>query len=208
MLLSLDASLSYFSWCLQHQNQILAQDHLRLAHYESLPLYLKAELEKLNLSPLHIDRLAIIHGPGNYTGLRASLALVRTWHMLYGTPVVCKNRLETLLHVISLDTDKEIMVSQSVRMNEFFILKGKRNANQPVQITQPLLKISATVWSEQAEGLSVYGDAPEGELPASDIQDHWQHLAPVLATWAAQENPVDSLIDISPLYTRQAVQKK
>lgn len=208
MLLSLDASLSHFSWCLQHQNQILAQDHLRLSHYESLPLYLKAELKKLSISPLQIDRLAVIYGPGNYTGLRASLALVRTWHMLYGTPVVCKNRLETLLYVASLDTHKEIMVSQSVRMNEFFILKGKRNTEQSVEITQALLKIPAAVWSEQAEGLSVYGDAPEGELPVSNIQAHWQHLAPVLATWAAQENPVDSLIDILPLYTRQAVQKK
>lgn len=204
MLLSLDASLATFSWCIAHDNATEG-DCLRLKHYESLPNYLESQLDRLKILPTDISKIAIIIGPGNYTGLRATLALVRTWHMLYDTPVICKNRLETMLYHVTQQHSEEVMISQSVRMDEFFILKGKAANPRELMITQELLKINRKDWASHAGQLSVYGDDLE-ELPLAE-DAHWNHLAPVLAQWAKSLDALTPLSDMTPLYIRQAAQQ-
>lgn len=203
MLLSLDASLATFSWCLAH-NTSIEGDCLRLKHYESLPNYLESQLDRLQIQPAEISKIAVIIGPGNYTGLRATLALIRTWHMLYDTPVICKNRLETMLYHVAQHNATEIMISQSVRMDEFFILKGKTDEQQDFKITRELLKINRQDWQSYAGKLTVYGDTPAA--PLSD-DTSWNHLAPVLAQWAKSLTTLTPLSSMTPLYIRQAVQQ-
>jgi tRNA A37 threonylcarbamoyladenosine modification protein TsaB len=205
MLLSLDASLSKFSWCLFSKGISLEGDCLHLKHYESLPNYLEAQLDRLKILPREISKIAVIIGPGNYTGLRATLSLVRTWHMLYDTPVICKNRLETMLYCMTLHTSEEVMVSQSVRMEEFFILKGKAAPDKKFEITQPLLKIHRKDWLSYAAKLPVYGDSLDNTLlPHAMI---WEDMAPALARWVSPLSSASPLSDITPLYIRQASQK-
>lgn len=206
MLLSLDASLPHFSWCLQSDNQILAEDASPLKHYENLPHYLQQIFEQHHIVPQDIQQLAIIKGPGNYTGLRASLALVRTWHLVWGTPVVCKNRLETMLYHVCQTESKEVAIAQAVRMNEYFILKGKKTEHG-FDITHPLEKINGQQWDSYLKDATVFGDAPPEK---SGIQEsvQWTHLSPVLAQWTLETASYTPLEAMVPFYTRAAVQNK
>ncbi len=204
MILSLDASLSKFSWCIS-EGVSLEGDCLRLNHYESLPNYLESQLHRLNISPREISKIAIIVGPGNYTGLRATLSLVRTWHMIHDTPVVCKNRLETMLYYVTQHISEEVMISQSVRMEEFFVLKGRATPGEDFVITQKLLKTNRSDWHQYADKCPVYGDPlSESLLPYNTI---WDNLAPALARWATSIKSGNSLSEMTPLYIRQAAQQ-
>lgn len=206
MILSMDASLVPFSWCLYGSQGVIASDTHPLKHYENLPNYLQGIFEKQELTPQDIQRIAIIKGPGNYTGLRASLALVRTWHLLWGTPVICKNRLETMLYAVCQTEPAEVTIAQAVRMNEYFILQGKQN-QEGFEVTQPLTKIQGEDWFQYVTTARVFGDGPEAQLLSQD-NVQWTHLTPVLAQWAQHSAPESSLDSISPLYTRKAVQTK
>lgn len=204
MLLSLDASLSQFSWCIS-QGTSIEGDCLRLKHYESLPNYLESQLNRLQILPREISKIAIIIGPGNYTGLRATLAMVRTWHMLYHTPVICKHRLETMLYYAAQHTPQEIIISQSVRMDEYFILKGKHHPERDFIITQELLKIKSSHWPQYADAVTLCGDSFTEEIPKYTAV--WENLSPVLATWATSSHSESTLSDMTPLYIRQAAQQ-
>lgn len=204
MILSMDASLAPFSWCLYGSQGLIAADTLLLKHYENLPNDLQHIFKAQGITPQDIERIAIVKGPGNYTGLRASLALVRTWHLLFGTPVVCKNRLETMLyHVCKTEAD-EVTIAQAVRMNEYFILQGKKTP-QSFELTQALTKIQGEEWTQHVKTRKVFGDSPQGQTQ-DNVQ--WANLAPTLAEWAQYSAPETSLESISPLYTRAAVQAK
>lgn len=204
MILSMDASLVPFSWCLYGSQGVIAADTLSLKHYENLPHDLQHIFKEQGIIPQDIERIAIIKGPGNYTGLRASLALVRTWHLLFGTPVVCKNRLETMLYHVCKTESDEVTIAQAVRMNEYFILQGKQSSPS-FEITQPLTKIQGEDWAQHVKTRKVFGDSPQDPVQ-DDVQ--WTNLAPVLAEWAQYSTPETSLETISPLYTRAAVQAK
>lgn len=203
MLLSLDASLSQFSWCIS-QDASIEGECLRLKHYESLPNYLEDQFNRLQILPRDISKIAVIIGPGNYTGLRATLAMVRTWHMLYNTPVICKNRLETMLYYATQNTTQEVMISQSVRMDEFFILKGRAHPDRDFVITQELLKIKGIHWTEYANAVTLCGDSFAEEKV--NYTASWENLAPILAKWATSLKSESTLSNIIPLYIREAAQ--
>lgn len=204
MILSLDASLSKFSWCIS-EGVSLEGDCLGLKHYESLPNYLESQLNRLKISPREISKIAIIVGPGNYTGLRATLSLVRTWHLIHDTPVVCKNRLETMLYYVTQHMSEEVMISQSVRMEEFFVLKGRATPGKDFVITQKLLKTNRSDWPQYADKCPVYGDPlSESLLPYNTV---WDNLAPALARWTTPIKSGNSLSEMTPLYIRQAAQQ-
>ncbi len=204
MILSLDGTQPQLSWCLRHNDTLLFSENVKLSHYEKLPEHLQKAFETQGISPADISRLAVIVGPGNYTGLRTSLAFVRTWHLLHQTPVVCKNRLETMVYAANQNAPTTpVWISQFVRMQQYFIARGHYTSDGIKWLVDPV-KVKQEEWYQRVEG-EVCGDLPPEHGAIALHTDIWNHLSPTLAEWAQHTHDYRILHDIVPLYTRAAV---
>ena len=202
MILSLDATQKDFCWTLRGEKTEISRE-AKPSPYETLPHYLSQQLALEHVQAEDIDTLAVISGPGNYTGLRIVFSLVRTWHLLLGTPVVLRNRLETFVY--GLSDEEPVYVSQYVRMQRYYVIRAKRQGHRVITLeTHKQMEASEVI--DLSKKHRIYGEAPEGVevQPAK----HWHQLTPTLAAWAKHLEPVHDLNAILPVYTRAAVVKK
>lgn len=127
MILGVDLSDSSLSLSLrQHQQEIILFKK-QLNHMELSPSILQHLLQKERINLSALERLALISGPGNYTGLRASILLIRSIALQFQLPVWHLTRLEAVLFGCQ-GLAAPVWVSQSVRMNQYYFGKGHYRA--------------------------------------------------------------------------------
>ena len=135
--------------------------------------------------------------------------------MLHKTPVVCKNRLETMLYALaSENTNKTVWISQFVRMQQYFIIQAKLSSKDfqksPISpawsILSDLKKVDEATWKTNVKG-NIYGEVPPNFQNTLKKHPAWEHLSPILAQWAEKETHFSPLNEITPFYTRAAVAK-
>lgn len=89
---------------------------------ERFPGYLQEFVRQGKLDPEAIDLIAILIGPGSFTGLRASIAFVLGMQMGLGCPVVALRRGEALFPVLQKRfPEKLIWHVTTARRNRVFI---------------------------------------------------------------------------------------
>lgn len=65
---------------------------------ETLHIEVDALLEETGKSWAQLDAVAVVSGPGSYTGLRVGMATAKGWCFALDIPLITLNRLELLLH--------------------------------------------------------------------------------------------------------------
>lgn len=97
-ILAIDTSSMTGSVALSHGDTVLAESlvNVRSTHSERLLLQVEQVLKAANTTVEELDLLAVVHGPGSFTGLRVGLATAKGLATAIGIPVVGLSTLEVL----------------------------------------------------------------------------------------------------------------
>ncbi len=194
--LGIDASaLKTSLGLLPHTGEMLSFSET-LDSFEHLPLFVYQALEKAGCKIVDIKKIGLILGPGNYTGLRCSLLMAKSFASIYPIQLAGRNRLDTIIYA-NRDKKLPVMASQYVRMNQYYVAIG-RYINDKVEYTLAPQLISEAEWQTHSQGSEslIIGDQPQ--KPTPDLK-----LGPVLAQWVS--NSVDKEDLLEPFYIRPAV---
>ncbi|MEZ0369689.1 MAG: tRNA (adenosine(37)-N6)-threonylcarbamoyltransferase complex dimerization subunit type 1 TsaB [Candidatus Sericytochromatia bacterium] len=203
-ILAIDASGKLLGLCLRCEGQQSAYLTQPLEHIEYLPEILQRFCSSQALLPSELNALAVIQGPGSYTGLRGSLLLAKSLALLKGVPVMTRLRHEVLLYA-SRQRQEDVLVSQSVRQQQYYLALGRYHEQAVHYRLAPHLGTAAGLLDIQQQfSCPVLGDWPaEQERPLEYLEV--TDLSCPLAEWTeADFCPVDpdSLV---PFYVRPAV---
>ena len=96
--LALDTSHPVGSVALARDGELLGSETFRepSSHLVALGHAVDQLLSSAALTPEHIDRLAVVTGPGSFTGLRIGLSFAKGLHAARHTPIVTINALQLL----------------------------------------------------------------------------------------------------------------
>jgi len=96
--LALDTSHAVGSVALARDGQLLGSETFRepATHLVALGQSVDALLASVALTPAAIDRLAVVTGPGSFTGLRIGLSFAKGLHAARRIPMVTVNALQLL----------------------------------------------------------------------------------------------------------------
>lgn len=103
-------------------------------HASSINLHLEAILKETSLSLQNVDAIAVIGGPGSYTGLRIGLATAKGLCYALDIPLLLSNQLDrmALSEIEKTDNPSGIYVATLVaRASEYFVAAFDPNG-QPI----------------------------------------------------------------------------
>lgn len=176
---------------------------------ETLPGFLKQTLENHNITLNELSHIACMLGPGNYTGLRATQVIVKSFAQVNPQlKVFAANRLEVMLYslVKSPHESKAILATQSVRQNEYYggvgFFDGKK------------MRYSLPLQTFKAEALKSYWQKNPGlvigdwECEQEQYQLSNSNWVEILNKWIQNGLEAVSANTIEPFYIRPATQAK
>ena len=167
-----------------------------LSSFEHLPLFVHKVLAKEGFQIADVQKIGLIIGPGNYTGLRCSILMAKSFASIYPIQLAGRNRLETIIYV-NQDKRQAVMASQYVRMNQYYVSIGQYR-EQKIEYTLTPRLVSEAEWQHhaQADNLLIMGDRPNAAPIDLD-------LGPPLATWVFESTALET--ELEPFYIRPAV---
>ncbi|PKL75051.1 MAG: tRNA (adenosine(37)-N6)-threonylcarbamoyltransferase complex dimerization subunit type 1 TsaB [Candidatus Melainabacteria bacterium HGW-Melainabacteria-1] len=213
-ILSLDASNQTLSFCLRSQGQILSLQHHPQAHIEHLPGLLQSCLDTQGIEARNLDVVAILSGPGSYTGLRGTMLVARSLLSLSGVPVMLRRSPEIMLYACR-EIASPVLVAQSVRQQQYYFAVGQYSPSHPSQTEGIHYLLAPQIGSHedllqalQSFACPVAGDWPENIKPNPRIIS-MRSFAEELANWAENDfNPTKAAVPLDnliPFYIRPAV---
>lgn len=116
-----------------------------------------------------LDGLAVIHGPGSFTGLRISLSVIKGFAFALKLPVVTMNALEVAAHQVLFPG--WICPAMDARRGEIFTCLYERTADGLVLRGEPL-SVSPSAWSEVLPSERVFFCGPGAELYFDILKNH------------------------------------
>jgi len=144
-ILAIDTCTRVCSICIADDDRIVAQ-YVTVSdrtHTERLMPSIELLFSHLDVPVRSIDALAVIHGPGSFTGLRISLSVVKGLAFALQVPVVAASALE----IAALQIPENGMVSPALdaRRKEIFTCLYQKNDGILTMIQEPR-SISASAW--------------------------------------------------------------
>lgn len=135
VVVALDASHARGSVALARGGDLLASDRFGegVSHLVGLGQTVDTLLEAHSLSPRDIDRVALVAGPGSFTGLRIALAWVKGLHAALGMDVVTVGTLELLALPFLHETSPVCAMIDARRREVYGALYRARNGSDATQ---------------------------------------------------------------------------
>ncbi len=176
---------------------------MRKGHAEALMPMIQTLCVQADITPNQIDRLAVTHGPGTFTGVRVGLAAMRGLALAldiplkaYGTlHVMAQARTEAIPLIVAVDARRATFYAQA-----FDAMATPLGAAQALDAAAVLALIENGEVGLMGSGADLLlADAPSRffKTPAPDYpQSH------VLAAMAAGDSEWDNLTVPEPLYLR------
>lgn len=174
LVLGLDTAAAGCGVALLQNGKTLHHGHEAMAKGQDarlLPL-IQATLQTAGKTPTDLDRIAVLRGPGSFTGLRIGLAAARGLGLGLGIPVLGFDRLA--LHQAALGGDGDTLVVLDSRRDTLFCQYFPAGVEAP----PPFLALPSALNDYDRAGLRVTGDATScrvwqyaavATLPASEI---------------------------------------
>lgn len=162
-LLAIDTSTDVCSVCIIDSQSFVA-DYVSKSsktHSERLLPAIELLFSQLSFSLTDIDGLAVIHGPGSFTGLRISLSVVKGLAFALNRPVVAMNALEVAASQI--DQDGWICPAMDARRGEIFTGLFRREKGEMVTVVGPK-SVSPLKWKEELPAERIHFCGPGAAL--------------------------------------------
>ncbi len=116
-----------------------------------------------------LDGIAVVNGPGSFTGLRIGLSVTKGLSYGLGIPVVAANALEVAAHQVS--GDGWICPAMDARRGEIFTSLFFRKGDALVQKTEPR-SISPIAWRLELPVEPVQFCGPGAKLHFESLKNH------------------------------------
>ncbi|PRY25564.1 tRNA threonylcarbamoyl adenosine modification protein YeaZ [Aliiruegeria haliotis] len=197
--LAFDTSAAHCTAAVLAGGDILAHRHEEMARgqAERLAPLIEELLAEAGIAPSDLDAIGTGIGPGNFTGVRISVALARGLSLSVGIPAVGVSSLEAL----ALDLPRPVLSSLDARRAGVYLQLADPEP-EPPQLC-PLDALPATLFRD---GLVCVGDHAEtlaGNLSA-EVAKPVHPLAVAIARIAASRRHLTDLPRPAPLYLRAA----
>jgi len=197
--LSFDTSGPYCAVALLRGGEIVATRHVPMAKGQAehlMPLVMGV-LAEAGVVPAALDALGVGTGPGNFTGVRISVAAARGLALALGIPAVGVSGLEAL----ALDGPRPLLACIDARRDQVYLQRFGGGATRGPELVGP-----DTVPDWAMAGLSVVGHA-SAELAArigARAVPAAHESASAIARIAATRFQDRDLLRPAPLYLRAA----
>ncbi|MBL7766058.1 MAG: tRNA (adenosine(37)-N6)-threonylcarbamoyltransferase complex dimerization subunit type 1 TsaB [Chitinophagaceae bacterium] len=185
---------------IQRQQQ---QDHSHNLHTDIAVLMKTCELDWSDLSAI-----AVMNGPGSYTGLRISLAAAKGICYAHQLPLILLHQFEILsLSVQAKNPDHDYVICQKARTDEYFVAAYSKAG---VEIIAPcLMSVNELLEVMNTQKLALYSaDLPAPDLPnIQHIEVSETHIHPLCFHHFSRKNFADIFIS-EPFYLKNVYVNK
>lgn len=173
LILGIESASDQCGCALAAEDGVLAETRLALPrrHAEALAPQMRFVCEQAGVALAEIDAVAVDHGPGLYTGLRAGLATAKATAAALGIGVVPVGSLEALAHgaaAVALPGETVLSMLDARRGEVFWAwyrIAAAPPAGPPAAAASRLVQLSAPQVGPPADllaGLTSHGDKPSG----------------------------------------------
>jgi tRNA threonylcarbamoyladenosine biosynthesis protein TsaB len=162
-LLSIDTSTPICSVCISDSQSILGEYVTRssITHSERLMPAIEFLFSHLDWGIDELDGLAVINGPGSFTGLRISLSVIKGLAFALKVPVVAVNALEVAAYQVPFTG--LICPAMDARRGEIFTCLFERSPDGLLARGEPL-SITPSAWRETLPSEPIYFCGPGAEM--------------------------------------------
>lgn len=136
-ILACDTSTEICSVCLTEDRRVVAEYVTRgeLTHTERLMPSIEFLFRHVGWKPEDLNGLAVIHGPGSFTGLRISLSTVKGLALALNLPVVSAGALEVAAGQVA--TDGLICPAMDARRKQIFAGLYRKEGDSLISVAEP-----------------------------------------------------------------------
>jgi tRNA threonylcarbamoyladenosine biosynthesis protein TsaB len=170
-ILAVDTSTEICSICISDSGNSIAEYVSRSprTHTERLLPAIHFLLSQTNVALKDLDVLAVVHGPGSFTGLRISLSTVKGLAFALNRPVLAFNALEAAADQIH--SDGWICPAMDAKRGEIFTALYRREKGKLIRYENPV-SISPSAWKEKLPEDPVYFCGPGASLYLKELRNN------------------------------------
>ncbi|PWT92519.1 MAG: tRNA (adenosine(37)-N6)-threonylcarbamoyltransferase complex dimerization subunit type 1 TsaB [Acidobacteria bacterium] len=170
-LLALDSSTDVCSICIADGDQIVAEyvTKSKRTHTERILPAIEFLFSHLDWKKEELTGLAVIHGPGSFTGLRISLSVVKGLAFALQLPVVAMNALEIAARQVL--EDGLICPAMDARRGEIFTALFEKKSDEITPLLQPR-SARPQAWKEDLPPGPILFCGPGAALYRNELQNH------------------------------------
>ena len=191
-ILAVDTSTSACSVCILHGDEVVGQYHTvgGKTHSERLMPAIETLFTHLDFKIDSIEGVAVIHGPGSFTGLRIGLSVIKGLAFALQIPVVAASALE--IAATQVPNDGLICPALDARRHEIFTCLYKKQAESVNLMIDPK-SVDPVAWSTEIPNAPIRFCGPGAHLYWHLLRNHPEsqliypaqlNLAPPLAQFA------------------------
>lgn len=214
--LAIDTSSMAGSVAVCHGDTVLAESlvNVRSTHSERLLLQVEQVLDAANLSVEELDLLAVVHGPGSFTGLRVGLATAKGLATAAGIPVVGLSTLEVLAMNLPLCA-YPVCAFLDARKQEVYSCLYNCQGGFPAAVSEESVLPPAELLSHLEGDVALVGDAvslyrsiideqlgERGKVPPSATHQLRASSVAALAVHKYANGQPSTVEELSPCYIR------
>jgi len=214
--LAIDTSSMAGSVAVCHGDMVLAESlvNVRSTHSERLLVQIEQALEIASLSVEELDLLAVVHGPGSFTGLRVGLATAKGLATAVGIPVVGLSTLEALAMNLPL-CPYQVCAFLDARKQEVYSCLYSCKSGFPEAVIEELVLPPAELLSQLEGEVVLVGDAvslyrsmideqlgERAKLPPSVSHHLRASSVAALAIYKLANGQQSTVEELSPCYIR------
>lgn len=179
-ILAIETTEKFGSVALLKGNQVIAEIVLPKDKRSSQTLHpaIQSLFEKANLSTFDVVLIAVIAGPGSFTGLRVGITAAKVFAYAVGAKIIALDTFQTVAAVLPMHAGV-ISVGVDAQRGEVVAAVMRQTAEGHLETLKPPKLISVADWWNHAEQF-------ENVLFTGPALDRWGHKAPSAAVLAEE----------------------
>lgn len=170
-LLAIDTSTNVCSICISDDNRIVAEyvSLSSVTHSERLMPAIEFLFTQIDWPMSELDGVAVINGPGSFTGLRIALSVTKGLAFALNCPVIGANALEVA--ALQIPFSGLICPAMDARRGEIFTCLYENSNGTLHQKTEPG-SISPETWKKELPDAPIYFCGPGAKLYMNVLVNH------------------------------------